>query len=118
MLNSIHMESNRKSDLILESNVRRLFDTKEQQEMSTIFHDELRRYQIMFNETFGMHSQQQKQLCFLSEGLLGCALYFEVSKLQNILHALKIAACEEKASMLILDKLNREIDALLSLNLN
>jgi hypothetical protein len=90
-----------------------LFDEKGQQEMASIFREELNQCQLLLNEAFGMHSQQQRQLCFLCEGLLGSAFYFKVKDLQNALLKLKDAAVMETASQSLLAKVNQEIDLLL-----
>lgn len=114
MENILNFQENKNfNHLKLDNATRRLFDERGQYEMASIFREELNRYQILFNETFGMHSQQQRQICFLCEGLLGSAVYFEVKNLQDALEKLKDAACLETASQRLLDIVNQEISLLL-----
>jgi hypothetical protein len=83
-------------------------------ELPDTFLKELRHYRAVLNEVFGMTSPQQKQLCFLAEALLGAALYYKASDLQNVLKDMIYASSREEAGISLLNKVNGEIDVLLA----
>lgn len=82
-------------------------------ELPATFSKELRHYRVILNEVFGMTSQQQKQLCFLAEALLGAAIFYKASDLQNVLKDMIYASSTEQAGRSLLNKVNEEIDVLL-----
>lgn len=102
--------------LQLKADTRVLFDQQGEKEIISIFLVQLRNYRVLLNEAFGSHPQQQKQICFLSEGLLGNAVYFNVSDLLDAITEIIEASIKNRATESLLKNVNNEIDVILTSN--
>jgi hypothetical protein len=105
------------SSLQLNDDTRALFDKQGEKEIISIFLVQLKNYRVLLNEAFGSHPQQQKQICFLSEGLLGNAIYFNVSNLLQAITEIIEASSKNVATENLLKNVNHEIDIILNGNL-